>query len=114
MATTIKETFNKMNSEIQVAIIDENMPSENLGQIIENVNSIHKHYYEQASDREAQLSNYCDILENKIKRLQSELSTLSEQKQVNSQKTYSQAEIDSWNAQSGSFSETEINRSEEW
>jgi Na+/phosphate symporter len=106
-----------MNSEITVTIIDENIPSENIGKIIENIYSIHKYYYEQASDREAQLSNYCDILENKIKRLQSELSALSalsEQKQVNSQKTYSQAEIDSWDAQSGSFSETEINRSEEW
>jgi len=110
MKTPIKETFNKMNTEIQVAIINENIPSENIGKIIENINSIHKYYYEEVSEREVQLSNYCDILKNKIERLQSKLS---EQKQANSQKL-TQVEIDSWNAQSGAFSEEEINRSEEW
>jgi phage terminase large subunit-like protein len=42
MKTTIKEIFNKMNKEIQVAVIDESIPSY----------------------REMQLSNYRDTLKN--------------------------------------------------
>ncbi len=78
----IKETFKKLQTNLTEEVIDLNMDSIEIGQMVERLNSHLSKAFRESSARETQLMDRIKTLEAKVEA----------RKDV-----YSQAEIDSWN-----------------
>ena len=88
--STIKEIFKKLQEDLIVDAIDLKAEGKIIGQMVESVQEELYKYGKYAQKRE-------DTLIREINRLQEEL------KNSKANKSYSQDEIYSWNAQGGSF-----------
>jgi hypothetical protein len=88
--STIKEIFKKLQEDLIIDAIDLKTEGKIIGQMVESVQEELYKYGKYAQKRE-------NALIKEINRLQEEL------KNSKLNKTYSQDEIDSWNAQGGSF-----------